>query len=760
MPATATASAPTTEPKSEDPRLTDEESQTGTNENAAEDDSMQETIVGYETRLVQYSRAIFIGAIVIAALTMGCITYLLLRNGEEKAYKNHFQEVTTEIVQVSQTRARQIFDNIEGLSTFFTSYTLAANATWPFVVIPDFQVHALVASQITGAATLTIHPLVSEDDKDKWETFSQDTYMGWMEESSIYDSQVNPDLYIDQRKTSMEKDINKEDQRWNVTGIVPHIWKEVDGNLSGIPAASEIQYFPEWQRAPLSDYNPFTNLDMASHPVFQNTIEGMIETDHPVLTDVTDASFLLNKYDRRFSPEQQKEPHSYLLQPIHDDLKLDRNTVGFLSAFLRWGTFFENVLPEYETGIMIVLHGTCGRQFSYILNGNHAEFLGDGDLHNVAYDDIKLDFEIAPFARLEDSYCQYSARIYPSDTWTERFYTTQPIRYAAAVTCCFIVTVILFVIYDILVQHRQKKVMDTAERSSAIVSNLFPATVRHTLMKEALNDDSVTEFADVTSNGVVEVSPATSKSIFGSDPIAELFPESTIMFADLAGFTAWSAQREPKDVFLLLETIYFAFDTIAKRRRVFKVETIGDCYVACCGLPRKNVMHAVVMSKFANDCLNKMSKLVVELEPVLGPGTESLALRVGLHSGPVTAGVLRGDKGRFQLFGDSMNTASRMESTGLKNKIQISAATSEFLSVAGKEWATPREDKIIAKGKGEMQTYWLEVPARGNRYGLDPNIHSFMSDNTSTCSDVTPTKQTNTAAGVEIEDMSPITICQ
>jgi len=71
------------------------------------------------------------------------------------------------------------------------------------------------------------------------------------------------------------------------------------------------------------------------------------------------------------------------------------------------------------------------------------------------------------------------------------------------------------------------------------------------------------------------------------------------------------------------------------------VETIGDCYVAVCGVPTKNDLHALVMSKFAIDCLNKMGKLVQELEACLGPGTESLALRVGLHSGPVTAGVLR-----------------------------------------------------------------------------------------------------------------------
>lgn len=78
---------------------------------------------------------------------------------------------------------------------------------------------------------------------------------------------------------------------------------------------------------------------------------------------------------------------------------------------------------------------------------------------------------------------------------------------------------------------------------------------------------------------------------------------TTVMFADLVGFTAWSSVREPAHVFTLLETIYSAFDKIAKRRRVFKVETVGDCYVAVAGLPEPRRDHAVVMARFSHECL-------------------------------------------------------------------------------------------------------------------------------------------------------------
>jgi class 3 adenylate cyclase len=88
---------------------------------------------------------------------------------------------------------------------------------------------------------------------------------------------------------------------------------------------------------------------------------------------------------------------------------------------------------------------------------------------------------------------------------------------------------------------------------------------------------------------------------------------------------------------------------------IFKVETIGDSYVAVCGLPEPNRHHAVKMAKFASTCVEEMITITKRLELSLGPGTADLALRLGLHSGPTIAGVLRGEKARFQLFGDTVS---------------------------------------------------------------------------------------------------------
>jgi class 3 adenylate cyclase len=108
-----------------------------------------------------------------------------------------------------------------------------------------------------------------------------------------------------------------------------------------------------------------------------------------------------------------------------------------------------------------------------------------------------------------------------------------------------------------------------------------------------------------------------------------------------------------------LESIFQAFDNLAKRRGIYKVETIGDCYMAVCGVPKPDPEHAVHMARFAVSALKKFYQIIAnDLQLTLGPDTVDLGMRFGMHSGPVTAGVLRGDRARFQLFGDTVNTGT------------------------------------------------------------------------------------------------------
>jgi hypothetical protein len=133
------------------------------------------------------------------------------------------------------------------------------------------------------------------------------------------------------------------------------------------------------------------------------------------------------------------------------------------------------------------------------------------------------------------------------------------------------------------------------------------------------------------------------------------------------------------------------------------------------GLPEPRPDHAVVMARFARDCRQQCIILSRQLETTLGPDTGELRMRFGLNSGPVTAGVLRGEKSRFQLFGDTVNTAARMESTGIVNKIHVSQSTADLLIKGNKShWVESRKDKVEVKGKGFLQTYWVEPSSKSN----------------------------------------------
>mmetsp|Transcript_22342 Transcript_22342/g.62069 ORF Transcript_22342/g.62069 Transcript_22342/m.62069 type:complete len:633 (+) Transcript_22342:2-1900(+) len=247
--------------------------------------------------------------------------------------------------------------------------------------------------------------------------------------------------------------------------------------------------------------------------------------------------------------------------------------------------------------------------------------------------------------------------------------------------------------------------MKAAVQSTSIVASLFPSNVRGRLFGEpGKREDKPKPF-------LAKNAPDASASP-KEPPVADLYTDATVLFADIAGFTAWSSAREPTQVFVLLEALYGSFDELAKKRRVFKVETIGDSYVAVSGLPEPRKEHAVVMVRFAREILDAMNLVCNSLVVQLGPDTLDLSIRVGLHSGAVTAGVLRGERARFQLFGDTVNTAARMESNGVPGKIQASQATADALAALGKpHWVQKREELIDAKGKGKMQTYWVNPKA-------------------------------------------------
>ncbi|XP_053601311.1 uncharacterized protein LOC128670013 isoform X2 [Plodia interpunctella] len=189
--------------------------------------------------------------------------------------------------------------------------------------------------------------------------------------------------------------------------------------------------------------------------------------------------------------------------------------------------------------------------------------------------------------------------------------------------------------------------------------------------------------------------------MLGSRVEPEEFSEVSIYFSDIVGFTALAARSTPVQVVDLLNDLYTTFDAAIEQYSVYKVETIGDAYMVVGGLPVRAADHAESIATMALHLLHLAGRFRVRHLPGV-----PLRLRIGLHTGACCAGVVGLTMPRYCLFGDTVNTASRMESTGAAWRIQVSAATAERLTAAGGYRLRSRGLTQI-KGKGAMHTYWL-----------------------------------------------------
>lgn len=180
--------------------------------------------------------------------------------------------------------------------------------------------------------------------------------------------------------------------------------------------------------------------------------------------------------------------------------------------------------------------------------------------------------------------------------------------------------------------------------------------------------------------------------------IADSFEEVSVLFADLVGFTEFSNRRSAKELVEVLNVIFSGFDQLAQKHDLEKIKTIGDAYMVVAGLPMPRPDHASAIAHMALD----MQQSLIQVNAETG---ESFSMRIGINSGSVVAGVIGLKKFSYDLWGDTVNTASRMESLGIPGTIQVTAQTYERLR---DQFIFEERGIIPVKGKGEMTTYLLK----------------------------------------------------
>ncbi|CAB9511297.1 Receptor-type guanylate cyclase gcy [Seminavis robusta] len=687
-----------------------------------------------ETQFVSRLREVVFGVLLVAAVLICVSVYHMSSRSEREEFETYYDGAAERVMQTFYDIGTSKLGAVSSLGL------ASVSGNWPFVIVERFQQRAAAARQQSGALLIHVNPIVTDEQRPQWESFVANASSQWIEDATEYQDNIEMLKFAEEairpNLAGMGETVISDN------GTMP-IW-DYNSDLTKEPVRGPGPYMPVWQTSPLLlggldvNKNAVVNFDEPGANVsyhteslviggFQTAPEGGVDSKNVY----TSLFALLLSVANNESSHYSGAPFSQVFFPVYETYQAEgapsRKPVAIMTAWIQWCGYFDNVLPSTMKGIYVIFHNSCSESFTYEINGPKMTAVGPSDRHDPAFDHMRRSASLTDtITHIADGskygipvskeHCAISIDVYPSQTFFYQYNTSYPLAMTIAIGSIFLFTVAIFFLYDRLVERRQKLVMDRAVKTNAIVTSLFPENVRDRLMQqtnvEGEKKEKESPFNIARSTRLRGYLQGQQEDDFDQAPIADLFPHCTVLFADIAGFTAWSSTRDPAQVFILLQTLYQAFDKIANRRKVFKVETIGDSYVAVTGLPEPQEMHAVIMARFAIETQRKLNQILPQLESTLGPDTADLSMRYGLHSGPVTAGVLRGERARFQLFGDTVNTAARMESNGIKGKIQVSQSTRDLLVEAGKaSWVTPRPDPIKAKGKGVLKTYFVEPPA-------------------------------------------------
>lgn len=670
-------------------------------------------IGGRETAQVTTLRVAVMLVLLLAAAGVSATVFYLTKKAETKEFESEYDAVAAKVLETFEDIVSEKLSALSAFSISATAYARAKNESFPFVTMQDYQQTAGSIREVVDCLLVYSIYHVEQELRADWETYSN----------------ANTDWYYEDMAYQRENGINFGGDYPFSPALFRYEYNMTTGGFDPTYEDSPGPYAPIWQASPL--FPSFPNFNVYSFPPYAPVVSAAVETGKmaigriltatpgdstsPDLSTVLYAILLGAKAGKPTTYDGS--PMAYTALPIYDSFDVaQRKAVGTISAIMSWSVYFQGVVPPKSKPVILVLENACDGPHSYEVDNENVEYLGVGDLHDTNYGEFERKANLNALLssknaarvynvfELEELECPYSIRVYPTKAMEDDNRTSIPFITTFAIAGVFLFTLAVFWVYNTLVERRQQLVLTQATQSTDLVASFLPAEVQKRLLHEDRSSGENGQHMSATSR----LRNFLSEGSMTEKPLADLFPFCTVLIADIAGFTSWSSTRDPSHVFTLLQTLYKSFDELAKKHKVFKVETIGDSYVAVTGMPTEQVMHPVLMAKFAWAILQKMRSIVKDLVRSLGPDTSDLALRIGLHSGPVTAGVLKGERPRLQLFGDTVNTADRMQSTCIPNRIHLSYATATQIEKLGKgKWITKRADQVTTKGFGSLETYWL-----------------------------------------------------
>jgi hypothetical protein len=468
-------------------------------------------------------------------------------------FPTQYDSFTTNIVELVLLEVQFNFALMQQLSASVTASALMTESVFPNITQPSYEISGGYVDGMGGIMTVAFAPLVEAEKRSEWVEYSI-ANQGWIEESKRL-KEIHPGHLDPLHGTIQDHEHRRLEEALHSTNdgqgqgherirmlqesdsVTPFIWRWEDGRQvpeTGLPGQV---LAPLWQVTP--PVASGVNVNLLSDERVMDLYTMMIATNQSLLSASTEIGDL---FDFLFDADEKPnklEPHAFLMEPVYSAFEESPELVGFLLGVTAFENMFVNVLDEGANGIVCVISDSCGNVMTFELNGSESTFIGYGDFHDSSFDQFMESVQLEAYETIFEGVCVHELRVYPSFAFRDSYETNQPAVYTSVVALALVVTAFLLFIYDKMITRRQEKTMNNAIRTGNLVASMFPENVRDRLMEDALQDEGNTSVV----NGKENLSSVGGG--FKTRPIADFFPESTIMFADISGFTAWASTREP-----------------------------------------------------------------------------------------------------------------------------------------------------------------------------------------------------------------------
>lgn len=519
---------------------------------------------------------------IVGALAVSFTTASFFTQKEQGKYQDAFLDDAATIKKHIGIRASQNLNSLASFGTSLSTLVMATaaidnNATWPFVMSPDFEIRGNDTLGIIDSNKMFHAPLVHAQDREAWETFA----------TQVLDPATTYIYKIDPATGQKIPEDHFHDAFYPIAQVAPTEPQDIMFNLASVPGIK----------------------DSLIH-LMSNKQAVLV----PIMGNVSSISSWVVSSDENDVGLKEQEPTTLLLMPVYDDaihLPMEsRNVVGVMGLPFLFQSYLTSVFSGGTVGMTVVIESTChatstsaegmydsGKTedltYTYEVNEHRADYLGKGDRHLDYYSDESQSSEFAgeilgdvgfsttaDGTALSETFCPHVITVYPSARFQNHHMTKSPVEMTIFVVLIFSCSLLIFLYFGSYTARRLEVMGRRVAHTNKLVNKLFPKEIRERMFRA---DGGVNEEVQ---DPIARIKALLKKEKENETPICDLWPDCTVIFADISGFTAWSSQRDPGQVFALLESVYNAFDQRANARGVFKVETVGGKQRAIRGRPQ------------------------------------------------------------------------------------------------------------------------------------------------------------------------------